>query len=183
MNANDVPRMHISEPGDLAQLVPHLIGFQPEESLVIIVLQQGRIEVTARADIADVQQPGRAEELLDRIWNRYPATADAYLMAYTHDQVAGWDLLQRCEDHLPPFADRQTMLVGAETWHTGDGRTGVVDRLGRRSSRGRVPRPTPCSNDEAISTRSSPASKTRPTSAKWRTRRWLLFPNPWTMPP
>lgn len=28
MNANDVPRMHISEPGDLAQLVPHLIGFR-----------------------------------------------------------------------------------------------------------------------------------------------------------
>ena len=130
MTEDQVPQLHIHEPGEVAQLVPHLIGFQPDESLVIVVLQRGRIEVTARADIADVQQPGRAEELLDRIWNRYP-DADAYLMAYTHDQVAGWDLLQRCEDHLPPFADRQTMLVGAETWHTGDGRSGVVDRLGR----------------------------------------------------
>ena len=107
MNANDVPRMHIREPGDVAQLVPHLIGFQPEESLV----DRGHrsragSQVTARVDIADVHPPGRAEDLLDRIWNRFP-DADAYLMAYTNDQAAGWALLRRCEDHLPPFADRQ----------------------------------------------------------------------------
>ncbi len=133
MTEDQVPQLHIREPGEVAQLVPHLIGFQPEESLVIMVLQQGRIEVTARADIADVQRPGRAEELLDRIWNRYP-DADAYLMAYTHDQAAGWHLLQRCKDHLPPLANSQTMLVHAETWHTGDDRSGVVDRHGRAAA-------------------------------------------------
>lgn len=130
MTEDQIPRIQIHEPGEVAQVVPHLIGFQPHESLVVMVLQGGRVEVTARADFADAHRPGGAEDLLDRIWNRYPK-ADAYLMAYTHDQTAGWDLLQRCEDHLPPSADRQTMLVDAETWHTADGRTGLVDRHGR----------------------------------------------------
>ena len=130
MNANDVPRMHISEPGDLAQLVPHLIGFRPEESLVVVVTVGERVHLTARVDITEALPPGRAEDLLDRIWNRFP-TAGAYLIAYTNDQPTGAALLRRCEDHLPPFADRNAMIIDGDTWHTRDGQTGTVDRYGR----------------------------------------------------
>lgn len=130
MNANDVPRMHISEPGDLAQLVPHLIGFRPEESLVVVVTVGERVHLTARVDLTEALPPGRAEDLLDRIWNRFP-TAGAYLIAYTNDRPTGAALLQRCEDHLPPFADRNAMIIDGDTWHTRDGQTGTVDRYGR----------------------------------------------------
>ena len=88
MNANDVPRMHISEPGDLAQLVPHLIGFRPEESLVVVVTVGERVHLTARVDLTEALPPGGAEDLLDRIWNRFP-TAGAYLIAYPNDRPTG----------------------------------------------------------------------------------------------
>jgi hypothetical protein len=126
----EVPRLQISEPGDLAQIVPHLVGFRPEDSLVVVVTVQGRVQVTARVDIAEALPPGRAEDLLDRIWNRFP-TAGAYLIAYTDDHTAGQALLRRCEDHLPPFADRNSMIIDADTWYTRDGHTGLVDRYGR----------------------------------------------------
>ncbi|MBN9103602.1 MAG: DUF4192 domain-containing protein [Propionibacteriaceae bacterium] len=130
MNDNTVPRLQARDPGDIAQVVPHLIGFQPHESLVVIVTLQGRIQVTARADLADVVPPGSAEDLLDRIWNRFP-TAGAHLIAYTSDHDIGWALLRRCENHLPPFADRGSMIVDADTWHSGDGESGPVDPHGR----------------------------------------------------
>lgn len=130
MNDNSAPRLEARDPGDIAQIVPHLIGFQPHESLVVIVTLQRRVQVTARADLADLLPPGSAEDLLDRIWNRFP-TAGAHLIAYTSDHDTGWALLRRCENHLPPFADRGSMIIDADTWHSPDGASGPVDPHGR----------------------------------------------------
>lgn len=133
MSPQDVPRLQIRDHSDIAELVPHLVGFQPEESLVVLVTQQGRLQVTARIDIPAVQPPGQAEELLDRLWNRFPG-ADAVLLAYTDHPTTGWALLRRCEDHLPPFAGRSAMLVAGDTWYTGEGESGRVERSGRLAS-------------------------------------------------
>ena len=130
MTSQDVPRVQIRDHGDIAELVPHLIGFRPEDSLVVLVSQQGRLQVTARIDIAAVLPTGQAEDLLDRLWNRFPG-ADAVLLAYTDDPTTGWPLLRRCEEHLPPFAGRSAMLVAGDTWYTADGESGRVDRSGR----------------------------------------------------
>ncbi|QLQ15517.1 MAG: DUF4192 domain-containing protein [Micropruina sp.] len=130
MNNDNVPRLQARDPGDIAQVVPHLIGFQPHESLVVVVTLQGRVQVTARADLADVLPPGSAEDLLDRIWNRFP-TAGAHVIAYTSDHDTGWALLRRCENHLPPLADHGSMIVDADTWHSREGESGPVDPHGR----------------------------------------------------
>ncbi len=123
------PVLKITEPGEVAQVVPHLLGFQPEESLVILVLEAGRIQVTARIDLDAAQPPGEAEHLIDRIWGRFP-DADAFAIAYTNQPTAGWDLLRRCETHLGPAVESTVMLVAADTWHTPDGQYGPVDRFG-----------------------------------------------------
>ncbi len=124
-----VPRLQLSSPGDVAQLVPYLVGFVPQESLVLLVTRQGRVEVTARADLADVQPNGEAEHLIDRIWGRFP-DADAFMVAYTDQPAQGWGVLRRCRQHLPAGADGQCMLVAGDTWHTEGGAAGVVDRFG-----------------------------------------------------
>ncbi|HEY3409008.1 MAG TPA: DUF4192 domain-containing protein [Propionicimonas sp.] len=125
----DPPRVRITSPDEMAQILPYLVGFTPEESLVVAVVDQGMVAVTARVDIAAIQLPGQAETLLDRMWARFP-DANAYMVAYTTDQPAGWALLQRCADHLPAGAARQTMLVDGARWHLPDGQTGVADRFG-----------------------------------------------------
>ncbi|WP_222266122.1 DUF4192 domain-containing protein [Modestobacter marinus] len=46
--------VHLSEPGEVAAAVPHLIGFRPRESLVVVSLRGGRTRrfgLTARIDL------------------------------------------------------------------------------------------------------------------------------------
>jgi hypothetical protein len=122
-----VPQLRISEPAEIGQLVPYLVGFTPEESLVAIVIQDGRIQVTARADLTDMRQPGGTEYLLGRLLARFPA-AEILAVAYTGDHQAGWDVLARCDNLLPTGC--QAMLVDADRWHTPDGHSGTVDPYG-----------------------------------------------------
>ncbi|MCW5951337.1 MAG: DUF4192 domain-containing protein [Propionibacteriaceae bacterium] len=130
MNDNlGVPRLRLTRQEDITQLIPYLVGFTPEESLVIAVMDHGRLAVTARVDLADVQLPGQAERLLDRIWTRFPG-ADAHLVAYTASQPAGWALLDRCAAHLPARSTVQRTLVDGDTWHLPNGRTGAIDHYG-----------------------------------------------------
>jgi len=119
--------LRITSPGEAAQLIPYLVGFTPEESLVVSAIQAGRIEVTARVDLADVREPDGVEGLLDRIWDRFP-DADGFAIAYTADQEAGWQVLARCDGWLPDGCS--TMLIDADTWHTPDGSSGTIDTYG-----------------------------------------------------
>lgn len=126
----NVPRVEITNPDEFTQIVPYLIGFTPEESLVIVVVTEGAVAVTARVDIADIDPPGQAESLLDRMWARFP-DAEANLVAYTAEEHAGWTLLQRCVDHLPADTVSQTLVVDGDTWHLPDGESGQTNRYGR----------------------------------------------------
>jgi hypothetical protein len=49
----------INGPAELLAAVPHLLGFRPEESLVIIGLADRQLVVTARLDLADARDHGR----------------------------------------------------------------------------------------------------------------------------
>lgn len=126
MSEHDIPRVEMHHPAEVAELIPYLIGFTPDESLVVIVTRDNRIQVTARADLDAMQAPGATEDLLNRIWDRYP-DADAFLVAYTEDHPAGWETLHRADAHLSGHADRQTMLIDGDTWELADGETGTIN--------------------------------------------------------
>nr|WP_300146815.1 DUF4192 domain-containing protein [Propionicimonas sp.] len=128
-DSTQAPRLRVETPSDIVELVPYLLGFAPQESVVILVIQAGVVQVTARADIAELEPAGAAEDVVDRIWHRFP-DADAYLLAYTANPQAGWALLDRCADRLPPGASGQTMLVDHDTWHLPDGEHGPANRSG-----------------------------------------------------
>ena len=38
--------------GEMAELVPYLLGFEPSESLVALVIENRQVQVTARVDLA-----------------------------------------------------------------------------------------------------------------------------------
>lgn len=127
MDQPEPVQIRASSPGEIAQLVPYLVGFTPEESLVVSAIDHGRVQVTARVDLAEVTGPGRVEDLLDRIWSRFPG-AEATAVVYTADHQTGWEALIRCEDTLPHGC--LSMLIDGDTWHLLDGTTGTVDRYG-----------------------------------------------------
>jgi len=82
--APGVPLLRISGPADLLQAVPYLLGFHPQSSLVIIGLDQSRLVVTVRLDLADLDthdvlgdaitaiHRGGASDLVAAIYDRGP---------------------------------------------------------------------------------------------------------------
>lgn len=82
------PRHRLAGPDDLLRAVPYLLGFHPEDSLVLIGLESGRLVVTARLDLRHSVEPelivdtlgalarGGATELISMVWDG-PAGAGA----------------------------------------------------------------------------------------------------------
>jgi hypothetical protein len=61
--------VRLSDPGEVAAAVPHLLGFRPSESVVLISLRGpggGRVGLTVRADLPPPGQEADAAELLLR---------------------------------------------------------------------------------------------------------------------
>lgn len=58
------PRLRIRGPGDLLQALPYLLGFHPEQSLVVVGLDRGELVVTMRMDSAELTRAG-GDGLLD----------------------------------------------------------------------------------------------------------------------
>lgn len=61
------PPVEISSPAGLIAVVPHLLGFTPQASLVVIGVspQRGRVKLTFRYDLPDPPDPAEAEAIAE----------------------------------------------------------------------------------------------------------------------
>lgn len=127
MSVSETPRLAVRSVDDLVGLVPYLLGFPPRDSLVVIVLCDGRVEVTARADLAEVAGPDGLACLFARLLDRFPA-AELWCLAYTQDEVLAWDVLAGCAALCGAIRLAQVVHVGPELWRSGspDGDQGTV---------------------------------------------------------
>lgn len=101
--------------GDVLDVIPSLLGFHPAESLVAVLIDEGRVKVTARLDLADAACPEQIDLTLEALLGRFPA-ADWLLVAYTADADIAWATLHVMAALLPP----EVMVLGAV--HVGAGR-------------------------------------------------------------
>ncbi|MGH3871019.1 MAG: DUF4192 domain-containing protein [Pseudonocardiaceae bacterium] len=73
MNPPTAGHIRLSDPADLIAAVPHLLGFHPCDSVVLLALHGKRLGLTLRADLVhDVQAPLLAEQLLEPIVRQQP---------------------------------------------------------------------------------------------------------------
>jgi len=90
MTSRELPRVQISDPGELIETVPYLLGFHPRESLVLVGLAgaddgadsscQQQIQVTIRVDLPD-QLPGSLDASALRPLGEVLRRADSVAMA------------------------------------------------------------------------------------------------------
>jgi len=118
-------RLAVHTVDDLVGLVPYLIGFHPADSLVVVVLCDGRVEVTARVDLADVVDPDAMAYLFARLFERFPS-AEAWVLAYTADEDLAWDTLAAGAALCGVMRLGRLIHVGDTSWRcdTPDGDTG-----------------------------------------------------------
>ena len=67
MTTTESPTLRVTGPAELLGAVPYLLGFHPEESLVVIGLDDTKVIVSARVDLADAETPGVLPDLFDAI--------------------------------------------------------------------------------------------------------------------
>jgi Domain of unknown function (DUF4192) len=67
MTTTESPTLRVTGPAELLGAVPYLLGFHPEESLVVIGLDDTKVLVSARVDLADAETPGVLPDLFDAI--------------------------------------------------------------------------------------------------------------------
>lgn len=99
---------------DLLDLIPSLLGFHPEESLVLVLFAEGRVVVTARADLADLTTPDGRELCFGALWDRFPE-AECVAVAYGADQASAWAILGDLAGWLPP--DVLVDVAHVDGWH------------------------------------------------------------------
>jgi hypothetical protein len=73
MSAPAAGRIRLSDPAELIAAVPHLLGFHPHDSVVLLALHGKRLGLTLRADLVDnVHAPLLAEQLLPPLTRQRP---------------------------------------------------------------------------------------------------------------
>nr|NLI50107.1 DUF4192 family protein [Propionibacterium sp.] len=100
---------------DLLDLVPSLLGFHPTESLVAVLIERGRVQVTARLDLADAGDAGRLAGAFQPLLARFPG-ASWLLAAYTPDADQAWAALDAADALLPWEAGVWVAHVGVGRW-------------------------------------------------------------------
>lgn len=76
MSTTPATRVRLSDPAELIAAVPHLLGFHPRDSLVVITLQDRRLGLTLRTDlVAEGSERCLAEQLMLPIVRQRPSGA------------------------------------------------------------------------------------------------------------
>lgn len=65
--SDEIPRIRLSNPGDLLSLVPYLLGFHPTDSLVTVGLRDERVAVTLRLDLPPAGAAAATADATDQV--------------------------------------------------------------------------------------------------------------------
>ena len=129
--------LRAKSPADLLAMVPHVLGFHPEDSLVVMTVGDAEHPVHARVDLPD-DQAGMAEVLaqIDQALARNGVRRVAVL-TYTDDHCLALELVSRLT-HLfdaGGVAVVEAVRADGERWYSSPGATGrAARRAGRRTT-------------------------------------------------
>ncbi|MFT4110246.1 DUF4192 domain-containing protein [Propionicimonas sp.] len=116
MSVSEQPaRLAVHSVDDLVGLVPYLLGFHPEESLVVLVLERGCVAVTARMDLPPPECAHGLDRVLTRLFGRFP-TAEGWFLAFTDDDRLAWEVLATCVEVVGIARLGRLIQVGATHW-------------------------------------------------------------------
>lgn len=107
--------MKVSRPGDLVALVPYLLGFRPDESLVAVLVRDGQVLLTARVDLPPLALTGEVTDQFRSLVDQHEA-AGLVLFAYSEDAQPARALLDALVVGLGSRGLLDALYVDGRRW-------------------------------------------------------------------
>lgn len=105
---------------DLLALLPYLLGYQPSGRLVVLVVADRRVQLTASLPLEEFDHLDLARASVDSIVRPFPE-ALVLLSAWTDDEALADRALGAAEAWVAPRGLIDSVVVGSRRWHTHDG--------------------------------------------------------------
>ncbi len=112
----DPHRLRVRRPADFLAVIPYLLGFHPQESLVVVLSRRGRVLLTARLDLPPTgEEPVVAAQV--RQLSAQHGVDELVLVAYGDDETATRPVLERVSAGLEDGVRvREVLLVSRARW-------------------------------------------------------------------
>jgi hypothetical protein len=108
-------RMKVSSPADLLGLVPYLLGFQPSESLVVVLLKNGRVLLTARLDLVPADAASDVIDAVQALAGQHDASG-LLLVAYSERSEPTREVLAHLIRGLSAAGLLEAIYVDGRRW-------------------------------------------------------------------
>ena len=107
-------RITLSRPGDILGVVPYLVGFHPEESVVAVMMRSGTVVLTVRVDLPP---PSGAADLAAQIARLVVQHCAHHLVliGYSANPQAS-ELLTQMARELPQCGVQEVLFVDGQRW-------------------------------------------------------------------
>jgi Domain of unknown function (DUF4192) len=105
----------VRRPDELLAIIPYLIGFHPDESIVAVFIQSGRVVLAARIDLPPESADDELVAQIQYLAKRHDASALA-LVAYSAASLPAHRLLTRLMDRLGNHTLADVIYVGHGRW-------------------------------------------------------------------
>ncbi len=108
-------RVRVGDPADLLALVPYLLGFHPQQSVVAVLIRSGQVMLTARIDLPPAARLGALAHELRRLATQHRA-AELVLISYSTADADGRSQLSVLVDGLRDLDVSDAILVDGDRW-------------------------------------------------------------------
>jgi hypothetical protein len=108
-------RLKVRRPDELLAIIPYLIGFHPDESIVAVFSQSGRVVLAARIDLPPESAGDDLAAQIEYLAKRHEASALA-LVAYSAASLPAHRLLTRLMNRLGKHQLADVIYVGHGRW-------------------------------------------------------------------
>jgi hypothetical protein len=114
-SAEGPTRLKITSPAQLLGLIPYLLGFRPEESLVLLLIRDGQVLLSARIDIVGPEEAASVAQQFAYLAEHNQASG-IVLFAYSREADPARRLLAGLIDGLGPHGLLDAIYVDGTRW-------------------------------------------------------------------
>ncbi|MGO4598510.1 DUF4192 domain-containing protein [Terrabacter sp. 2RAF25] len=93
------PPISLRSPSDLLAVIPHLLGFEPRNAIVVLALKDNKIDLTQRMDLPDPNHVDEVAHALQRHVLKEQADG-ALLVGYENTAGDSWPLVEALSERL-----------------------------------------------------------------------------------